>query len=452
MVDGQRFGRLNLILLIWSFFVAFTDGFEISSLGYAVPHIAREWQILPRDMGLMMSASVFGMLVGSPLLGLMGDRLGRRPTIIFGCVLFGITTLAVPLAQNVDQVTLLRFLTGIGMGGVLPNIIALSSESSPKHLRARLVILMFIGVPLGAAVPGLVTADLVPVYGWRAIFWVGGSIALIAGLVGPWVAPESVKFLATRPHRIAELRRTLARLRPDLVLPDDTQLVAERASEARKESIASLFHRDLAPITFLIWISFSMTLMANFFLASWLPSLLAHIDEDPRITALTASTFQLGAVLGSLAMGMLLDRFGYLAIGVLLLVASPLMLLVGVTDMPPLWLAIIIGCGGFCVIGAQTAGGAAAGILYSTAYRAQGLGMAYAIGRFGSILGPVLGAQLLGLPLMLLLFICVSLPLLIGALAVLTLAVVIHRRFGGWRLQEIPISSREHELRVSEAA
>ncbi len=211
LVDGQRFSRFNLRLLIFSFFATFADGFEVSSLGLAAPHIAAEWHVLPKSMGPMMSASLFGMLIGAPLFGLLGDRYGRRVAITIGCLLFGATTLAVVAAQDVSQIAILRLLTGIGMGGVMPNAIALTSESSPKRLRARLIILMFMGITLGATVPGLVAAWIVPTHGWKLIFLVGGVIGVLAGATAPVMLPESVKYLVARGDRQRELLRTLRR-------------------------------------------------------------------------------------------------------------------------------------------------------------------------------------------------------------------------------------------------
>ncbi|WP_404711177.1 MFS transporter [Sphingomonas sp. MMS24-J13] len=444
LVDAQRFGRFGLSLLIWSFLATFTDGYEISALGLAVPHIVREWHVPPAQLGTMLSASLAGMFFGAPLLGLVGDRFGRRPAIAIGCLAYGVSTLAIILAHSVGQVTVLRFVTGLGMGGVLPNVIALNSESSPKRLRARLIILMFMGITLGGSMPGLVAAGMVPHHGWRAIFLVGGLAALVVGLAAPFALPESVKFLRTRPDRIAELLATLERMAPGKKLPQSLAAPIDRP--IANVSIGALFTRELAPITLLLWLCFATTLMANFFLANWLPTLFGQIGMDPQTAALTSTMYHFGATFGGLAMALMLDRIGFLAVGGLLVVAVPAMLGVGLPGMSPAALGLLVAVAGFCVLGAQFGSNAAAGLIYPTACRSRGLGLAFGVGRVGSVLGPWVGAKLIGLKLSLIVMMAAaSAPVLLGAVAALALAMVGRSRFGGWRLDEVPAAQLQME-------
>jgi AAHS family 4-hydroxybenzoate transporter-like MFS transporter len=439
LVDGQKFRRFNLNLLIWSFLAMFADGFEISALGIAAPHMVRDWGVGAASMGPMMGASLLGILVGAPLFGFLGDRYGRRLVILLGCFLFGITTLAVVVAENIEQITALRVLTGIGMGGLMPNAIALNSELSPRHLRAKLVILMFMGVTLGGAVPGFVGAWLVPAYGWKILFLIGGIFPLIvcAGLL--IYLPESVKFLATRPGRESELLRILRRMRPDLALGDGTSFVRPPVSQAGQGSIAPLFSGGLAAITLLLWLCFATTLMANYFLNSWMAVLFEAKGISPEAAAMTTTAYHLGAAFGGLAMSMLLDRWGFLAVTGMLAVAAPALLSIGLPNLPPALLALLVGLAGFCVLGAQFGSNAAAGIIYPTAYRSKGVGLAFAVGRIGSVLGPIIGAILIGLELpIMVLLLAIAGPILLGAFAAFLLGRLSHRRFGGWQLDEAP--------------
>jgi AAHS family 4-hydroxybenzoate transporter-like MFS transporter len=444
LVDAQTFGRFGLSLLIWSFLATFTDGYEISALGLAVPHIVREWHVPPAQLGTMLSASLAGMFFGAPLFGFIGDRYGRRPAIALGCLAYGLTTLAILFAHSVGQVTLLRFITGLGMGGVLPNTIALNSELSPKRLRARLIILMFMGITLGGSVPGLVAVGLVPQHGWRAIFVVGGLAPLVVGVAAPFVLPESVKYLRSRRDRTAELLATLRRMLPDRALPQS--LAAPAIQDTRAVSIGALFTRELAPVTLLLWLCFATTLMANFFLANWLPTLFGQIGVDPQTAALTSTMYHFGATFGGLAMALMLDRIGFLAVGGLLLVAVPAMLGIGLPGVPPVGLGLCVAIAGFCVLGAQFGSNAAAGLVYPTACRSRGLGLAFGIGRVGSVLGPWVGAKLIGLKFPLIVMMAVACgPVLLGAVAALALAMVGRSRFGGWRLDEVPAAQLQVE-------
>jgi AAHS family 4-hydroxybenzoate transporter-like MFS transporter len=442
IVDGQRFGRFGLSLLVWSFLATFTDGYEISALGLAVPHIVKEWHVAPASLGPMLSASLAGMFFGAPLLGLVGDRFGRRPAIAIGCLAYGLSTLAIVFAGSVTEVAVLRFITGLGMGGVLPNAIALNSELAPKRLRARLIILMFMGVTLGGSAPGLVAVGLVPEHGWRAIFLVGGLGALVVGAAAPFVLPESVKFLARRPERTKELLLTLRRMAPDAPMPRIVETKAD--APPQRVPTSALFAGGLAPVTLLLWLCFATTLMANFFLANWLPTLFGQIGIDPQTAALTSTMYHFGATFGGLAMALLLDRIGFLAVGGLLLLAVPAMLGIGLPGLPAGGLGLLVGIAGFCVLGAQFGSNAAAGLIYPTACRSRGLGLAFGVGRIGSVLGPLIGARLIGLklPLMTMLAAMAG-PVLLGAVAALVLAFIARRRFNGWRLDEMPATPIE---------
>jgi AAHS family 4-hydroxybenzoate transporter-like MFS transporter len=438
LVDGQQFRGFNLALLIWSFLATLSDGFELSALGFAVPHISEEWHVAPGDMGWMLSASLFGMFFGAPLFGAIGDRYGRRPAIVIGCLAFGITTLAIAGAHSIGQITVLRFIAGLGMGGLLPNTIALSSELSPRRLRARLVILMFMGITLGSSLPGLIAAWVVPAHGWQAIFVIGGVGATLIGILLAFALPESVKLLAMREGRREELLRTLRRMRPDVALGDDVTLTLVTA-RPHQASARALFAGGLAPFTLLIWVCFATTLMANFFLANWLPQLFKQMGVSAEDAALTATMYHFGATLGGLAMSLILDRIGFLAIGSLLLVAVPAMVGIGAPGLSPVMLGLLVAFAGFCVLGAQFGSNAAAGLIYPTGCRSRGLGLAFGIGRVGSVLGPLLGAHLIGssLPVTTMLA-AMAAPVLLGALAALVLAVLSRRKIASWGLDEVP--------------
>lgn len=438
LVDGQRFGRFNLNLLVWSFLAMFTDGFEISSLGLAAPHIIREWHVAPASLGPMMSASLVGILVGAPLFGGLGDRYGRRLAIIAGCLLFGVTTLAVVATTTTTQITGLRFLTGLGMGGLMPNTVALNSELSPRRLRARLIILMFMGITLGSGSPGLIAAFVVPTYGWKSLFLLGGLVPLVVSVGLILALPESIKFLATQRRRRAALLHTARAMRPDLVIPDDAEFtVASSAAAEPKGALAPVFAGGLLPITLLLWLCFATALMANYFLNSWMPLLFEAKGMASGTAALVSTAYHFGATVGGLAMSFVLDRFGFLAIAAMLALAAPAILTIGVEGVPAPLLALCVGLSGFCVLGAQFGTNAASGLIYPTAIRAKGSGLAFAVGRFGSVLGPLVGASMLAMKLRLpAMLAVVAAPMLIGAVAALVLAGVARRRFGGLRIGE----------------
>jgi AAHS family 4-hydroxybenzoate transporter-like MFS transporter len=448
LVDGQKFRKFNLNLMIWSWLAMFADGFETASLGIVAPNIIREWHSSPAELGPVMSASLVGVLVGAPLFGWLGDRFGRRVAVIVGTLLFSLTTLAVVGASGIGQLALLRFLAGIGMGGIMPNTISLNTELAPRRLRAMLVILMFTGITLGGTVPGVVAVTLIPTYGWKVLFLVGGVFPLLitAGLY--FALPESVKFLVMRAERTKELIHTLRKMRQDVSIPDDAQFVRPVVSRSEQNSIRPLFQNGLAPTTLLLWFCVSVTLMANYFMNSWLLVILEEKGVSHSAGALTASLYHAGASLGGIGMSLVLDRWGFRIIALVLGLAAPVLLLVALPGLPVMVLALLVACAGFCVLGAQAGFNASSGIIYPTAFRAKGVGMAFAAGRVGSIAGPIVGGMLLKMQLPLIwLLSAIAGPVLLGAGATVLLYRVSrqHMRDGG-----DPVAPADNGLAVAQ--
>lgn len=459
LVDEQRFGRFNLNLLFWCFLAMFADGFDIAALASAAPALARDWDLSPSAFGPALSASLFGVLFGAPLLGYVGDRYGRRTAIISGCVIYGLGTLATVWTTNLTEVIVLRFITGIGIGGLMPNTIALNSELAPKRLRATLVVLMFTGITTGSGAPGNIQAWLIPEYGWEIMFWIGGLAPLIIALCLKFALPESVKYLARRPERRAELLATVRRLRPDLQIPDDAQFIlgadpeaaaAKTPAGARGEDSAlrqlggatglkQLYSGSLAFITPLLWLCFATALMANYFLNSWLPLIFESNGITPKQAAIASTLYHFGGTLGGIAVSVLLNRFGFAAIAVLFGLAAPAIAAIGMDGLSTTALTYISGFAGLAVLGAQFGNNACSGLIYPTEARSQGVGWALGIGRIGSIVGPYVGGVLIAMNMpMQELFLWASLPMVIGLFAAILVAVLCYKRFRGFTLDDRP--------------
>lgn len=439
LVDEQRFGRFNLSLLFWSFLAMFADGFDIAALASAAPQLARSWQISPQEFGPALSASLFGVLFGAPLLGYLGDRHGRRTAIITGCVIYGLGTLITVWATDLTQVIVLRFITGIGVGGLMPNTIALTSELSPKHLRATLVVLMFTGITTGSGAPGSIQAYLVPEYGWRIMFWIGGLAPLAIAACLLFKLPESVKYLALQPRRRAELLATLRRMRPDLSIAEDAEFVIAPAPQVGGSGLREIYRGGLALITPLLWLCFATALMANFFLNSWLPLIFENNGLTPKEAGIATSLYHYGGTVGGILVSLVLGRYGFVVITLLFLLAGPAIAAIGLPDLSYLMMVSIVAIAGFCVLGAQFGNNAASGLIYPTAFRSRGVGWALGIGRFGSICGPLVGGALIGrnMPLPQL-FLLAAIPMVVGVVAALLLARLSYLRLGGTHLDDAP--------------
>jgi AAHS family 4-hydroxybenzoate transporter-like MFS transporter len=397
LVDGQKFGRFNLSLLCWSFLAMLADGYDISALASAAPELARTWHVAPQAFAPALSASLFGILFGAPLLGMVGDRFGRRAAIVAGCTLYGLGTLATVWAANLEQVVILRFLTGIGIGGLMPNTIALNSELAPRRFRATLIVLMFTGITTGSGLPGYIQAWLIPRYGWQIMFWIGGLAPLVIAAALRVALPESIKYLASKTDRRAELKAIARRMRPDLEIADDAQFLIPAAPPASGSGLAPIFRGPLRWITPILWVCFSTALMANFFLNSWLPLILENSGLSPRESGIATSFYHYGGTVGGLLVSVVLGRFGFSVIALLFLLAVPAIAAIGLPGISYAAMASAIALAGFCTLGAQFGNNAASGLLYPTAVRARGVGWALGIGRFGSILGPLVGGTLIGM-------------------------------------------------------
>src|SRR3982751_5497891 len=207
-IDQQPVGGFQVKLLLTCAAVLFLDGFDTTAIGYVAPSLAREWSLSKGALGPVFSAGLFGLMIGALIFGPLADRVGRRKIIIFSTLAFGIGTLATAFIQDVNTLLAIRFLTGLGLGGEMPNAVAMISEFSPHRRRATMVMIMFCGFSVGAALGGLLAAALIPQFGWRSVFVVGGVAPLLLVPILALRLPESVRFLALTgraPARVAEL-------------------------------------------------------------------------------------------------------------------------------------------------------------------------------------------------------------------------------------------------------
>ena len=446
LVDDQKIGWFSIKLLLWSWLAMFADGFDISALSFAAPELVREWGVPRSAFGYAFAASNVGVLFGAPLLGYIGDKYGRRIAIVLGSVIFGLGTLSMTLTANLDQMTVLRFLTGIGIGGLMPNTIALNAELSPRRWRATLVVLMFTGITLGSGTPGYVAGWVVPHFGWEILFVVGGVVPLTVAACLWFVLPESVKFLANRPQRREELLKITRIMRPDLNIATDAQFVAAPSAEklagipeARSGflGLAQIFRGSLRYITPLLWICFATTLMANFFLNNWIPIILESNGLSPKEAAFASSLYHVGGTVGGLLVSMVLNRFGFSAIVALFVLAPIAIFSMGLSDNSHLMTTFVTGLAGFAVLGVQFGNNACSGLIYPTEARSKGVGWALGIGRIGSIVSPIIGGVLIAqnMPLSEL-FMWAASPMVVGAVAALGVTLLCYARFRSLTLDD----------------
>lgn len=422
-VDDQPVGRPQLRVLLTCAAVLFVDGFDTQAIGYVAPDVARDWGLGRAALGPVFSAGLFGLMIGALVFGPLADRIGRKRIIVASSIAFGLLTLATVLADGVGTLLVLRFLTGLGLGGAMPNAVALTSEYSPHRRRATMVMAMFCGFSIGAALGGLIAAALIPDYGWRSVFVVGGVAPLLLAPYLAWRLPESVRFLALSGGENARVGRLLRSMFPDVTLPTASRFVVH---EPRLPGlpVAHLFAANRTRTTLLLWVVFFMSLLDLYFLSSWLPTVLNDLGASVSAAAIVGAMLQVGGVVGTFALGQVVDRFSFRALTFTYLLAAVAVAAIGYSGHSIGLATLAIFCAGFCIVGGQIASNALAATFYPTAVRSTGIGWALGIGRAGSIVGPLIGGALLALHWATeSLFLAAAVPALVAALA----AFVLHR-------------------------
>ncbi|TWC66460.1 MFS transporter [Herbaspirillum sp. SJZ099] len=419
VVEQGRFGAFQFGLLLLCGLCLIMDGFDVQAMGYVAPAIIGDWGVSRASLGPVFGAGLFGMLLGSLALTPVGDRYGRRPVLIASTLFFALCMLATPLVTSIDQLLALRFITGFGLGSIMPNAMALVGEFSPSSSRVTRMMLVSCGFTVGAAAGGFVSAALIPAYGWHAVFWVGGAVPLLLGIAMLFWLPESIQFLVLRRRPREKAVRWLKKLDPSIALDGDTRIVVKE-TKAEGMPVAELFREGRAGITLLLWLISFMNLINLYFLSNWLPTLIHDAGYSTGMAVLIGTSLQVGGVVGTLTLGWFINRYGFTKVlGSCFVVACVAIALIGKVAAVPAFLFIAVVAAGFCVVGGQPAVNALAGTYYPTTLRSTGIGWALGIGRIGSVVGPVIGGQMIAMQWSnASLFVAAAVPALVSALTV----------------------------------
>src|SRR5580692_4682938 len=240
VLDRQKITAFNVRLVALAFLVMMTDGYDLGAAAFAGPGLIKEWGLRGPELGVLLSSSLAAGLFGPPLLGYLADRFGRKRVIVAGAFSFGLFSLAAVATSSLNELVVTRICAGVALAGTLPIVVSLINEFAPKHARATMVVLMFTGVTFGGGLPGLIAAKFLAAHGWRILFWVGGIAPLVMAAVLLFALPESVKYLALRPARRAELVALLQRIDPALQISPDTHFIISGEQNRPKFSIGAL--------------------------------------------------------------------------------------------------------------------------------------------------------------------------------------------------------------------
>lgn len=394
IVEGGGFGRPLLTIIGLCFLLMVCDSYDVAALSFAAPVLIRQWGIAPAAMGFIFSAGLFGLLVGSILFGWVGDRFGRKRAMVAGALAFSVLTAATGLATSEAGLLLLRFLATVGLGGAVPNAVALTTEFTPRARRITAVGVIFAGYSVGGIVAGLSAAYVIGTLGWQAMFLIGGALSLLT-TVAFVLLPESLSFLAALPGRQAQAARVAAFLRPDLRFGPGTRVLPDVPTDAPRARLADLFTGPLRVATPLMWLIYVANSMTVFSLSSWMPVAVESVGF-PRAMAATATALLFaGSAVGGVVGGRFADRYGISAVVAMALLAFPAVAALGALGGAAgllLPVSFLAGCFAF---GGQTCLHGVVGSLYPTNTRANGVGWAIGIAKIGSIAGPFIAGLLL---------------------------------------------------------
>ena len=371
------------------------DGIDNQLIGITVPTMMLEWGVPRSAFAPVVSLGYFGMMIGGAAAGLIGDRYGRRGALLGSVALFGAMTMAASLASDVATLGVLRFFTGLGLGGAIPNAAALAAEYVPARQRPMAVTLAIVCMPLGGTIAGLIAIPALPALGWRALYIAGGLVPMAAAPALRTIMPESPRYLARRPTRRVELAATLARM--GHAVPEGTTFVDRADSTPARAPMAALFQPGLRRDTLALWLAYFSCLLAVYLAFSWVPSLLTGAGFSSSVASTGITAFNLGGVVGSLAGGVAIARFGsrasMLTMTALAITGAAIMsqmdLSAAAAVVPIIALLTVTGA---MINGVQATMYALAAHVYPAAIRATGVGSAVSFGRSGAVLSGFAGA------------------------------------------------------------
>ena len=420
VIDNTPMGVKRWSIIVLCFVIALLDGFDTQSIALIGPALAEDVGLQATEMTWVITASTVGMCVGAMSLGTFGDRIGRKKTILLALILFGVFSLAGAFAQSLEQIVVLRFLIGLGMGGATPALLALTAEFSPKSRRGTFMTLVLLGLPGGALLGGLVAAAWLPVMGWRGIFLIGGVLPLARVLVCLKMLSESPIFLAAKGTREADAqaRQIMATVSGSPVSPDAVLVTNDKMKE--RSSIAALFSARYRMVTIAVFATYLLNWIAWFLLLLWMPTALKMLGLAGSQAAMGTVTVNGAFILFAIPLSIILPKVNPRKLLLVMFAAGILIALgLGLAGSNFALVFVLIGLAGFGIGGQQLALNYLIANAYPTQLRATATGWGIGIGRLGSIVGSALGGFILtGLGVSGY-FMALAIPLVLAGLATL---------------------------------
>ena len=417
VIDKAKFTPFHVKVGCWILIIILFDGYHLAINGVTLPLLMQDWGLSAVQAGMLASTALAGMMFGAMMFGTLADKIGRKKVIMICVLLFSGFTFAGGFASNPTEFGVLRFLAGLGIGGVMPNLVALTSEYAPARLRATLVTTMFSGYAVGGVMAALLGAWFTPDFGWQIMFFIAGVPLLLLPLIWKFL-PESLTFLV-KAQKHDNARQIMQRLDDQLSLNAQTQLVLSEIKIAEPAFVSSLFKQGRTANTLLFWLAFFMCLLTLYALGSWLPKLMMAAGYSLGNSLMFLLAMNIGAVIGTVGGGILADKFHLKPVIITLCLSGAVALsLLGFKSPQPV-IYFLVAVAGASAIGGQILLYSYVAQYYPLTVRSTGIGWASAVGRSGAIVGPILIGMLLGMELPHQMnFMAVGLPVVIVAIAV----------------------------------
>ena len=394
IIEENPLGVFQRLVMFFCALIIIFDGFDVLAIAFAAPNLSEELNIPKSELGYVFSAGIFGMMLGALIMGPVGDKLGRRSAVILSVFTFGLCTLLTGFIDHYNDLVLLRFLTGLGLGGALPNAMALMTEYVSTRHRNIAIAVIFLGMPIGGISGGLVASEIIPVYGWESLFYVGGIMPLLLVPVLMFALPESPRFLIEHDDdNDAVLCRIAKKIERRFDVEPDSKF--QHHAVEKHFPVKALFMDGRQTDTLLIWLVFFFNLMVAYFLYSWVPTLLVEAGYQLDDATKTVVVLNVGGAVAPFILARLIAHWGSkIVLTICFILGAISMMAVGQFGSSINMVMILSFFAGFFIVGGQVSLNALSSYMYPTHIRSTGVGWALGIGRVGSIVGPLLAGAL----------------------------------------------------------
>ena len=417
VVDEAKFTPFHWSVLIWCLLIIIFDGYDLVIYGVALPLLMQEWGLSNVQAGLLASTALFGMMFGAMSFGTLSDKIGRKKTIMICVAIFSGFTFLGAFAKSPTEFGVLRFLAGLGIGGVMPNVVALMTEYAPKRIRSTLVAVMFSGYAIGGMASALLGSFLVVDYGWKIMFYIAVIPLLALPLLWKFL-PESLMFM-TKKGETGKVRAVVHKIAPELNIPSTATFKLDEPVAGDEAPLRALFQQGRMFSTLMFWVAFFMCLLMVYALGSWLPKLMIQAGYSLGASMLFLFALNIGGMIGAIGGGVLADKFHLKPVLTIMFTVGAIALILLGYNSPQAVLYGLIAIAGAATIGSQILLYTFVAQFYPAAVRSTGMGWASGIGRIGAIVGPVLTGALLTLELPHQMnFLVIAIPGVIAAFAI----------------------------------